>query len=285
MTVPTDDEPATVSDSRARDAGDSFDLVILLFATVKKQVLLLLRYPVNTAAEMMTVYLFFVIFFFGGQEAASAAGVGAGALGGTFEGLIVGWFLWTMSQLLYWRLAATVTRESQWGTLEQLYLSPFGFGQVMAAKVIAYLLESLVWGGIILVLMLATTGRTLAVDLLTIVPISLLSVLSVVGIGFMFGGLALVYKRVGNVQQLMQFVLLGLVGAPAAGMDPLRLLPLVQGSAMLQRAMRNGIRLWEFPAADLGVLIAAGTVYPLVGFLVFRYCTGVARKRGVMGHY
>lgn len=258
---------------------------VLLWAVVKKWFLLLVRYPVNTVAQILTIYLFFAVIFFGGQAAANSVGGGAGAMSSTFDGLIVGWFLWTMSLTAYFSLSQNVTQESQWGTLEQLYMSPYGFGTVMSAKVVTNVMASLLWGAIVLALMLVTTGRTLSVDLLTILPVSVFALASVVGIGFVFAGLALVYKRIENVSQMMQFVLIGLVAAPVANVEVLRYLPLAQGSAMLQAAMQDGVRLWEFAPFELGVLVGSGVVYATAGYLVFRYCASVARRRGVMGHY
>jgi ABC-2 type transport system permease protein len=259
-------------------------LATLLWAVVYKRFLLIVRYPLNLAAQLLSVYGFFAVVFFGGR--AAARGMGAvGALGETLDALVVGWFLWTMAVSAYFGLAQNVTQESQWGTLEQLYMSPYGFGTVMWSKVVANLLNSLLWGAFILVAMLLTTGRALTVDLLTVVPVSLLALASVVGLGFVFAGLALVYKRVENVTQLMQFALIALVAAPVAEVGALRYLPLAQGSAMLQRAMREGVRLWEFPVADLALLVGTAVGYALGGYLVFRYCAGVARRRGVMGHY
>jgi ABC-2 type transport system permease protein len=259
--------------------------LVLVRAILYKRLLLRLRYPLNTAAQFVTVYMFFAIIFFGGQAAADSVGGGASAMGETFDGLIVGWFLWTMSITAYFSLATNVTNESQWGTLEQLYMSPYGFGVVVAGKVIANLLESLAWGAGILALMLATTGRALAVDLLTVGTVSVLALLSVVGIGFVFAGLALLYKRIENVTQLMQFVLIGLIAAPAAGLGPLRFLPLAQGSAMLQRAMQDGVHLLAFSGAELAILTGTGVGYCLAGYAVFKLCTDRARRKGVMGHY
>lgn len=269
---------ATTDDERA-------GLGTLLVAVLTKRALLLVRYPMNTLAQFVAVCLFFAVIFFGGQAVATNVGEGAGAFGETFDGLIVGWFLWTMSLTAYFSLAQTVTQESQWGTLEQLYMSPFGFGTVMGASVVGLLLESLLWGGGILAVMLATTGRALAVDVVTVVPVSLFALLSVVGIGFVFAGGALVYKRIENVSQLMQFVLIGLIAAPVADLAPLRYLPLVQGSAMLQRAMGDGTRLWQFPPVDLLVLVGTGVVYCLLGYGVFRVAARRARREGLMGQY
>lgn len=280
------DDGDDVTGGDTTDAPDDAvaGLPTLLGAVVYKRALILVRYPMNTFAQLVSVYLFFAVIFFGGRAAANSVG-GASAFGETLDGLIVGWFLWTMALTAYFSLAMNVTNESQWGTLEQLYMSSYGFGSVMAASVVAFLLESLLWGAIILPLMLLTTGRHLAVDLLTVAPVSVFALLSVVGIGFVFAGLALLYKRIENVTQLMQFVILGLVAAPIADFPPLRYLPLVQGSAMLQGAMQNGTRLWEFPTTDVLVLLATGVGYCLVGFAAFNLAAQRARRKGVMGHY
>lgn len=256
----------------------------LLAAVLYKKVLLLLRYPVNTAARMLTVYVFFALMFFGGRAVAGRMGA-AGAITSTLEGLIVGWFLWTMSITAYFGLSTAVTTEAQWGTLEQLYMSPYGFGTVMTTTIVASLMESFVWGGVMLALMLLTTSQEIAVNLLTVGPVTVLALMTAVGLGFGFAGLALVYKRIENVSQMMQFVLIGLIAAPVANVPWLRFLPLVQGSAMLQEAMREGTRLWEFPAADLAVLAGAAVAYWLAGYAVFLVLTRRARRLGVMGHY
>jgi ABC-2 type transport system permease protein len=54
---------------------------------------------------------------------------------------------------------------------------------------------------------------------------------------------------------------------------------------MLQEAMQNGVRLWEFSVTDLSVLVGSAVVYSLLGYLVFRWCTNRSRRIGVMGHY
>ncbi|ELZ69259.1 ABC transporter [Haloferax sp. Atlit-10N] len=257
----------------------------LLWEVIRKQFTVMLRYRVNFAINVATMYVFFAIVFFGGQAVVGGIGGSPQSLDSTLNGVIVGWFLWTMAQGAYSGLSGNITQESQWGTLEQLYMSPFGFGRVMLLKAASNVIQSMAIGGVILILMLVTTGRTLSVDLLTIVPVVTASLLSVVGIGFVFAGLALIYKRIGAVSNLMQFAMVGLVGAPTADVPLLRLLPLVQGSALLQQSMRHGIRLWEFSAEELSVLLGVGVGYLVCGYVVFKYCSRVARRRGVMGHY
>ena len=49
--------------------------------------------------------------------------------------------------------------------------------------------------------------------------------------------------------------------------------------------MNDGVKLWELPADDLALLVGVGLAYLLVGYLVFQYIQGLARRRGVLGDY
>lgn len=276
---------ATAADTaRTGSDEDTCGFLVLLRTMLRMNFLLMIRYRLNFAVRLVGMYVFFALLFFGGQRAAQ--GIGAGnALGSSLDAIIVGWFIYSMAQNAYSSLSGLIKTESRWGTLEQLYVSPHGFGQVMGAKIIVNLVISLLLGFLMLALMLVTTGRTLAVDVATILPLIVLTLMSVLGIGFIFGGLTLIYKKLSSVNQLMQLAIMGLVAASTSNLPLLRVLPLVQGSSMLQEAMREGTRLWEFPVFDLVVLVGTGALYVGGGVLVFLVCSHIARKRGVMGHY
>ncbi|MEF8777202.1 MAG: hypothetical protein V5A43_11980 [Haloarculaceae archaeon] len=115
-------ETGETATARLAERSDGLaGLTVLPYWVVKKRFLLLVRYPLNTLAQFVSVSLFFSVVFFGGQAAAgSLQAGGAAALGGTVDGLIVGWFLWTMCLIAYFNLVMTATNEAQWGTLEQL---------------------------------------------------------------------------------------------------------------------------------------------------------------------
>jgi ABC-2 type transport system permease protein len=248
-------------------------------AAFKKKLLLLVRYPVNTISQLGTMLLVFGVIFFGGRAVAGAA------ITDSIEGIIVGYLLWTMSVAAYGGLSWGVAREAQWGTLEQLFMSPFGFGPVMAVKTVVNVLEAFLWGAVTLAVMMAVTGRWLAIDPLTVVPLVALSLAPAVGIGFVFGGLSIRFKRIENAFQLIQFVLIGLIAAPVGQYPLLRWLPLAQGSKMLRTAMQDGVSIWAFPAGDLAVLVLTAVVYLGIGYGAFHYCQRWARREGVMGHY
>lgn len=254
-------------------------MLTLLRAIVTKQAILLIRYPVNTVSQLVSIYLIFAVIFFGGRAVAGPA------LTDSLSGIIIGFFLFTMVIASYSGLSWSITREAQWGTLEQLYMSPYGFGRVMVLKVCVDVMFSFLWGAVILVLMLLTTGETLSVDILTVGPLVVLTLASAIGIGFVFAGAALLYKRIENVFQLVQYGFIGLIAAPVQEYQALRFLPVSQGSVLLQTAMNDGVAIWNLPIWDLGVLIGTAVVYSSVGYLVFKLATARARRLGVMGQY
>ncbi|WP_276252920.1 ABC transporter [Halomontanus rarus] len=248
-------------------------------AVLEKKVILWRRYWINTAFGFLGAYLFFAMIFFGGQAVAGAA------ITDTLDGIIVGFFLFSVAISAYHSTSGQVTREAQWGTLEQLYMSPSGMGTLMAVKTAVNICTSIAGGLVLLAMMLATTDQTLSIDAVTVVPLVVVTTLSVVGLGFVFAGFALLYKRIENVFQLLQFGLIALIATPVDGRAWLKALPLSQGSSLLQEAMTEGTRLWEFPAVELAVLVANGLCYLAVGYLTFHLLLRRARKLGVMGHY
>lgn len=251
----------------------------LFLASLRKRLVLLKRYPVNTLSQFGTILLVFLVIFVGGMAIAPAA------MSASLSGIIVGYMLWSMSIVAYSGLSWNVTREAQWGTLEQLFMSPFGFGRVMAVQTLVNVLESFMWGVGTLAVMLLVTGRSLSLDPLTVVPIGLLALAPAVGVGFVFGGLAIRFKRIENAFQLVQFVFIGFIAAPVGTYPWLRWVPLAQGSHLLQVAMRDGVPLTAMPATDLAVLLLTAVGYLLLGYGVFTYCQVWARRKGVMGHY
>jgi len=252
---------------------------VLFGALARKRVIILKEYPVNTLTQLAVTYLFFAGVFFGGKAVAGPA------ITDSLPGIIVGFFVWTMAITAFAGAARSIMQEAQWGTLEQLYMSPYGFERVMAVNAVVRLLESFAWGGAILAAMLLTTGQQLALDVLTVVPLVVLTVASALGVGFVFAGLALVYKRIENLFGLLNFGLLGLIAAPVDDYPALAALPLSQGSALLQTAMTEGVALWNLPAADLAILAGTAVGDVGAGVVAFRVAEARARRDGLLGQY
>jgi len=244
----------------------------------------LVRYRVDFVGQLFATYLFFLLLLWGGKSVATRLNQTA-SFGSGIEGIIVGFFLVIMVQASYQSMSKHVMQESRRGTLEQLYITPYGFGWVMLGQVAIQIVLSIVMGSMLLGLMLFTTGRTLAIDVFTVLPIIFLTLLSVVGLGLLLAGLTLVYKKISSIINVTQLIVLGLVGAPLFQSPVLRYLPVAQGSIMLQRAMTGSASFREFPPSDIAILCVVGIVYFGVGYLLFLHFLRLAKSRGVMGHY
>lgn len=237
------------------------------------------RYPVNVAGRFTGQILIFLGFVYGGRAA------GVPAMSDSTGGLIVGYYLLLLAGNAFNGVASMVREESEWGTLERHFVSPFSFERVLLVKTSAYLLRSFTIATINLVLIVAVTREWISFPPLTVGFVLFFTILGIVGVGLAMGGLAVTYKRVGSVLSLMQLPIIGLVGAPILEQPWLRVLPIVQGSTMLQQAMKQGTHLWEFPPVEVAILVAVALAYFVPGLLAFRLLSVRARRLGVLGDY
>jgi len=222
---------------------------------------------------------FFGLMFYGGQMVAGQA------ITDTIEGLIVGYFLWTLALGAYSGVTNDVRAEASWGTLERHYMTPFGFGPVILAKSVAIVFRTFVTSSLVLAAMLVLSGTSLDLNLLTVVPVATLAIASAMGLGLVMGGLSVLYKRITNVVNLLQFTFIGLISAPAFDLWWAKFLPLAQGSGMLQVAMKDGRHLWEFAPIEIAILVGTAVLYLGLGYVAFGLATRRARRLGVLGDY
>lgn len=239
------------------------------------------RYPFNTLSALATLYLIFLLLFAGARY---AQGLGVNLFGESLEGLVVGFLVWTFAIAAYSDLSWELMREAQQGTLEQLYMCPAGFRFVSLSWIVGSFLTSLVMVGILLGLMMVTTGHFLRLPVETLLPLLLLTLAPVYGIGFLMAGLALVYKRIQAFFQVLQFVFVALVALPADE-GWAKALPLSLGTRLIGQVMADGDRLTTLPLTDVLILVGTAVFYLSVGTLVFRVLEGVAKDRGLLAHY
>ena len=251
----------------------------LLKAVVYRDLLIWVRYPVNAALGLFMGVFFFALMFYGGTLVAGQA------FSDSIEGLIVGYFLWTLSLGAYSGIMNDIQSEASWGTLERHFMTPFGFGPVVFAKSIAIVFRTFLTSAAVLALMLVITGTSLELNLVTVLPVATLTIIAALGLGLVMGGLGVLYKRISNVANILQFAFIGLISAPVFDLPWARFLPLAQGSAMLQRAMRDGVRLWEFEPTAIAVLVGTAVLYLGIGYAIFGLTTRRARRLGVLGDY
>jgi ABC-2 type transport system permease protein len=122
---------------------------------------------------------------------------------------------------------------------------------------------------------------------LSIIPPVITIMLATYGLGFVIGGLTLLFKRIQNVLQLSQFALLFLVMAPVETWQGFLkyaayLLPLTPSAGMLRELMARNA---AFNTGDFAVALVNGIVYFALGLLFFTWADRTAKHRGLLGGY
>jgi ABC-2 type transport system permease protein len=256
-----------------------YKLAILLYAFCNKKYISLKRYPLNFVGMFISRIALFTVLFLGGKAIAPTV------LGSSLESIIVGYFVFTISTSTFVNLEGMVNSEAKYGTLEQLYLSPFRFTVVMLNAVIASVMISTAMGLLTLGFALLITGTSLTVDLLTVVVIFVPTLLSAIGVSLFFGGVALIYKRVRSLFNILDLVFIAIVSLAMTDRLWPRVLPVAQGASMLRDAMAGGLRLTEFPFVDYVLLLGAAGLYLLLGYTTFFISQHKARQGGLLDDY
>lgn len=252
----------------------------VLKAIFIRKIIEVTRYPVSLATMLISLYIVFFIIFFGTK----ALAYGNPDVNNTLNAVIVSFALWTFSILAYSGLSQVFLQEAYQGTLEQLYMSPCGFGWVNVCTIISSFVFSSVITGLILIVMMVTTGKylTLPPGLLIIF---LLTILPIYGLGFILGGLALIFKQIEPLTQLFQYAFIGLIVLPVDRFPALKILPLALGNSIIKKMVSGGYPFSRIPAVDWVVLVATCIFYLAVGWFVFRLCEKAAKIRGLLAHY
>lgn len=255
---------------------------LVLYKTMFKQTIIgLRRYMFETITGTVTLFLFFLALFYG----AKAFGADGPQFGNTLDHMVVGYAVWTMAIFVYFSMAQDLLMEAQLGTLEQLAMSPLGLGRVLMGRALSGLVWQLLTMAVLLTAMMAATGKWLNVDLLSIIPILILTVAGVTGLSFALAGLAIVFKKVQSALQIVQVGFILLLAVPLSRVPALKFAPLSWGFGLLKKIMVDGETLLSLGAGDVGFLALHAVVYIALGLAVFRMFENVARSRGLLGHY
>jgi ABC-2 type transport system permease protein len=255
--------------------------LVLYGASMRRGVIEMRRYVFDSISGVVTIYGFFLLLFFG----AKTFGGGRPGFGDTLAAVIVSFALWAFTTFCLSTLTFELTQEAQLGTLEQLGMSPFGLAQVLLARVLTLLVVYFGIMMLLLVLMMATTGRWLNLAPMSTLPLLVLTIVGVIGLGFVLGGVAIVFKRVTQALQVWQIAVFGLIAAPVNRVPFMKYLPLTWGATLLRRVMVDGVSLTAMPARDVLFLVLNTAFYFALGLFAFKRFEGVARERGLLGHY
>lgn len=246
---------------------------------LKRSWTLLRRYPLDLFGTLVALTLTFYGLVLGAKYVAGPSA----QFGDRLDGIVLGYWLWTLAIFALTSTAATIQTEALTGTLEQLYLTPLGGLRLFLVRAAASLGINLLSSVVLLAAMLWLTGQRLHFPPTLVLPL-LAALLAGYGLGLGAGGLALLYKRVQRLLGLLQIFFLFLVVVPFEEINDVlsSVLPIAPAAALLRDLMARGKDL-DGPA--LAIAMANGGVYLAVGILMFLRADREARRQGLLSQH
>jgi ABC-2 type transport system permease protein len=254
----------------------------LFLAEFRRSWIQFIRYPIEAiGGVIITTTVFYGLFL-------SARYIAGPSLqfGDRLDAIVIGYTLWSLVLFIMTDITGGLQYEAQTGTLEQLFLSPFGAPLVFVMRALASLVLRLAIILTILLIIMALTGSRIEFPPTLLLPL-LTVLLGAYGLAFMLGSLALLLKRIQQLLGIFQFALLFLMATPTetwtGWLQLVRwLLPMTEGAGLLRDVMARGEAL---NSAGFTFALLNGIAYFSLGLLLFRYAENEAKRRGILGGY
>jgi ABC-2 type transport system permease protein len=257
-------------------------MLTLFLAELKRQWIQLRRYATEAIAGIIGITIAFYALFLTTQYVAGPAM----QFGDRLDAIVVGYVLWSLVTFIIGDIAGGLQQEAFTGTLEQLFLSPFGAPWIFLTRALANLVIQLGQNVAILLIITSLTGSTLAFPPVLVLPLVTV-LLGAYGLALAIGSLALLLKRVQQLLGFLPFGLFLLLTVPTESSAPLVkwlswLLPMTAGSGLMRDLMARGQGLdWGVWA----IALANGAFYFALGIWLFLQAERFAKSKGKLGGY
>lgn len=262
--------------------------LIFLKAEVKRSLLMLTRYKIHTITNFIVVYMLFMGIFYGIKFLSP----GNQIFGASAGGMIVGYIMWVYV-LQGLDVGYSLANEATLGILEQIYMSPVGPLFILFSKAVANAIEGLFFYIPLLILLPLSTNIKLNIPFIPIIIVFILTLMGIYGFGYIFGGLNLIYKKLGPIQQILQFVFLLFAGVlvpienlPRGLQVFAYSLPLTQGIRCMRMLMVDNLSFMAIvQSGEITKLILNSGIYLLVGMISYLIADRFVRSRGGLAQY
>ena len=278
---------------------------LVMKAELVRTFIIMRRYWFRTITGMIIGYAVLLMFVLGvmanrgaverqiedmtrGQDATNWA---LGFIIGMFAFGIVGMFTQGLQEL------------SQSGQLEQLCMSPHGLVTNFMARSVVSSISSILTSALMIWLIAKSVKGTLHADFVPTATLLGLTYFNLIGFGFMFGGLVLVFKQTGQIAMVVR---LAIFGVPVLATERVEQLPillriaahavpvtdaaiclkyvLIQGQTVVNDAGEQVFRS-VFAHPSFYYLLVNCIFWTIVGIACFRLMENWSRSKGTLGAY
>jgi ABC-2 type transport system permease protein len=247
----------------------------------------LLRYPFDLASMYVIATLLLAGIFLGVYAFVPAGHV----MGSTMAAVYVGYIFWTFYVLTVSQAALEIKTAADKGYIEREFLTPAGHGATVVAKIFATSATGLFHYAAISVTCALIFRIKLAVDIPSILFIFFFCYIFLAGLGLTFAGLALVFKRVGNLLSVTKIALMVLSFAAlgsyhSAAETALSWFPYTHSIRLLRAVLVEGESFSHIlKTGNVVPLAVASVAFFAAGLIAFRQLDRAAMNRGLIGQF
>ncbi|MCC4597494.1 ABC transporter permease [Xanthomonas campestris pv. phormiicola] len=257
-------------------------LARIAYAEVRKNMITVRRYPIESILGAIVFTFFFMGIFFGSKYLAGGAEVNEQRLAVTVATYVV----WLTTTGLFSGPGAQIADDARTGILEQIFLAPTRFASFVVVRTFSGLVHHLLLITLVLGVICLFTGVRLNYTPYAVLPLFCV-ILASVGLGLLVAGYAMVIKRIQSLLSLGQFIMLALVAAPLQGRDGAfgvlaDVVPINPSAHLLGELLSHPV---TPTASEYAVCAANGVAWFLLGYWALDRAVRAARKRGLVSGY
>ncbi|MGE5223278.1 MAG: ABC transporter permease [Omnitrophica WOR_2 bacterium] len=268
-----------------------------LGAVIKKEWLIFVRYPSWIIALIVWPVIFPAAFILGGRALSGPDGSGLQIFlkaAGTdnFLGYVgVGTTIWMWQNIVLWNVGFALREEQMRGTLESNWLSPTWRFSFLLGSSAVQMVVMLLFLIVTAVEFIVFFGVRFHVNPGMVLLMLLVSIPSIYGIGFTFASLVITAKEANTFVFLVRGLVMIFCGItfplsvlPGWMQDVARWLPPTYILHGLRSALLEGAG-YKSLSSDVTALLLFGVFWLGIGYLLFNWMEGRARRTGAIGQY
>jgi len=238
-------------------------------------------YRIGFISDIIVIsIIYFSLIFFG---SGTSLGNYYGGSNDSKTLLLLGYVFWNFSIGIVNSLTSELSSEAVKGTLEQKFMAVVPISYLILGSALTTLIIEFV--EMSLIVFLSVTIAKVGIYVNWIVLLSLtITLIGMYGFSLILGGIAIKEKKIGNLNFIIQILLLFLTDTVTKTNIPVELnkiIPLTQGIDIARKSI-SGIAI---TTGDWMSLIGFTVLWLIVGKLIFNYFVNYSRDNGILGNY
>jgi len=253
-----------------------FKILSVFNSELRKYLCEVKAYYPDHIVNIVVTYIFFTAFFLGFSKGEAASG-----------SYYIGFVCWFFTNNIISEASVSISFEKQVGTFSQLLVKPVSIEALLTIRTTVWFSVSLIEAIILMVLVKLTLPITISFNIL-IVPVILITLVGIWGLGFILAGLTLLYTKTASFDSIISYALLFLTGAlidisklPEFIQKIGYIIPLSLG-IKISKAIIDNTAIYS---RDILLLVVNSIIYLFIGIFFFKYTMYKSKQKGIITHY